>query len=233
MALKVYLAMTESEIREKSPSLPAVAWLTGGFIRETGELVGMGALCPEGTMLTVTDSAGLEGLDLDGALSALMRTVEEYHCESILLDFQQPECPEAAALAERVVNAATCPVGVSAKYAVDGCAVLVPPVPVDRTVEEYLEAWRGREIWLELSREGKHMTVGEDGVSEESVDGTEPGPHYEKQFCCHYDLQIGEHAAHFYLSRGKEDLLAMMERAESLGVTRTVGLYQELGKDFQ
>ncbi len=229
MALELYLAMTESEIREKSAPLTRIAWLTEGFHRETGELEGISALCPEGAMLTVTDGGGLDGVEPDAAIQTLLKAVEDYQCESILLDFQRPGSQAAAELTKKIVSAVTCPVGVSEAYAVEGGAVFLPPVPVDIPVEEYLSPWQGREIWLELSLEGKCATVGESEVSWQPLCEPVSPPHEEEVLCCHYSLKTGEHEAVFTLSRTGEDMKKLMARAEAFGVTRAVGLFQELG----
>ena len=47
---------------------------------------------------------------------------------------------------------------------------------------------------------------------------------------CHYATEVTENALLFRLYRTEADLNALLAEAETLGVTCSVGLYQELGR---
>ena len=59
-------------------------------------------------------------------------------------------------------------------------------------------------------------------------ESTEEG-YREENLHCRYRLQLSEDSARFTLRRTQEDLDALLEAAEPLGVTTAVGLWQELG----
>jgi len=103
------------------------------------------------------------------------------------------------------------------------------PVPPDVPVEEYLRPWQGREVWLEAALDGMVITVTGQGAQSKRVLRSEPGEreHFDELLCCHYSMKI-EDSVVFTLRRTEEDLRNLLNQAEKLGVTRAVGLYQEL-----
>ena len=56
-------------------------------------------------------------------------------------------------------------------------------------------------------------------------------PFFEEKLLCHYGIEFAEGFVRFSLLRTPEDLGLLLKKAEELGVTAAVGLYQELG-DF-
>ena len=54
------------------------------------------------------------------------------------------------------------------------------------------------------------------------------GGHRDEKLHCHYQIHTDADSARFTLFRTPEDLDALLTEGESLGVTRAVGLYQEL-----
>jgi len=55
--------------------------------------------------------------------------------------------------------------------------------------------------------------------------------HTDPALCCRYHIRVGENSAIFTLWRDWECLEMLLEQAEKLGVTRAVGLYQQLKID--
>lgn len=226
MALKLYLAMTGSEILENG-GVPSGLGVFSGIC----EIEKLPAWFPEGGMLILTDELPICSEDIPGAVESLRRMAEQYSFESVLLDFQRPGDPDAQAFAQAVDRGLSCPVCVSQCYAHEtDCAVLLPPVPPDVPVEEYLRPWQGREIWLEAALDGMVIKVAESGAKSETLLRGKPGEkeHWDERLCCHYRIETGEHAV-FTLRRTEDDLRRLLKKAEKLGVTRAVGLYQELG----
>lgn len=186
---------------------------------------------PAGTILILNDRTPVHGHD-PGLISAqLLQLLEQHKPESILLDFQRPDSAETAAIAQTIVRDLPCPVAVSDCYAQPlACPVFLASPPLHKPLETYLAPWQGREIWLEAALEMQTATVTKDGCSFTCPEPAteETLPFYDETLFCHYRIAVEETSAKFLLSRKETDLLSLLKKAEQLGVTRTVGLYQEL-----
>ena len=95
---------------------------------------------------------------------------------------------------------------------------------------------------------GVPCVIGKNGVEEileisltESGAARTPLPRWEQpeaegfrdsRLSCHYRCELRENAAVFTLWRSPEDLKALLDQAENLGVAAAVGLYQELFPAF-
>ena len=184
-------------------------------------------------MLILDDSQCFGGHDPRQVAKELAAAADVLGYGSLLLDFQRPDIPGQAETVQAVLELAPCPVGVAAPYAA-GCggAVLVPPVPPDVPPARWLAPWAGREIWQELALEGLRYTVTEDGADARRCSGEEnPADSLaDAALRCHYALRLTPRQALFTLYRTEDDLLALLEDAAGLGVTRGVGLWQELGR---
>ena len=53
--------------------------------------------------------------------------------------------------------------------------------------------------------------------------------HAEEALHCHYSIQDSPEGMVFHTWRTPEDLTGLIKEAEALGVTQTIGLYQEIG----
>jgi hypothetical protein len=154
--------------------------------------------------------------------------MEQFRCESLLLDFQQPDVPELQELIHKV-SAFNCKVCVSQCYSEQWRGpILVPPVPLNESAESYLRKWDGREIWLEIEQTGLQITVTEDGILYLPMKGNsaEEYPYFCKELLCHYHQKITD-TAEFYLKRTQEDLTELVKLAKDFGVTRGIGFYSE------
>lgn len=225
-----YLALTAAEFR-RCPALPEkCAWMACHFSPYGTGLTNLPKALPEGSLLILNDRTPVRGHDPRQILDTLRQAVEEFRCAGVLLDLQRPGCPDTAAIAKTLL-ALPCPVCVSEMYAQGlECPVFLPPVPLLRTVEEYIAGWKGREIWLEAARNGAVITVTAEGsrVSPLPVDAEIELPHYDGTLFCHYRILPFSDKAVFTLRRTESDLDALLEKAASLGITNTVGLWQEL-----
>lgn len=226
MPLPLYLAMTAAEMAGNNPLPPRVAFLSCHFSPCSQGLSNLPEALPPGAMLVLDDSMPPDGHDPDLILKQLSGLLERHNCESLLLDFQRPGCNEQWELAKLLSEALPCPVGVSELYADElSSPVLLPPVPADKPLKDHLTLWAGRETWLEAALDGLTLTLTESGCACTPLpDHPDQGLQDEKLHC-HYFVEV---PATFHLWRTREDLDELMEEAKALGVSRAVGLWQEL-----
>lgn len=233
MAIRRYLAMTAAEIRGNSEFPPNIAWMACHFSPYCTGLSNLPRELPPGSLLILDDITPIHGHDPEEIGFQLKERTEMLECCGILLDFQRPDCAEAAALAKYLAEALPCPVAVSEPYAQGlTCPVFLPPVPPAVPLTDYLAPWQGREIWLEMALDGEVITLTSEGASATNLPSgeTNEGGHVEEKLHCHYHIQIEEELARFTLFRTREDLEKLMEEAAELGVANAVGLYQELAQ---
>lgn len=184
-------------------------------------------------MIILNDRTPVQGHDPGLIVSQLKELASLLQPACFLLDLQRPGNPETAAIAEAVVRELSCPVGVTEAYAQGlDCPVFLAPPPLDRPLGDYLEPWKHREVWLETALNGLSITVTEAGTQYEDCSFAEATEHSfaEDSLLCHYHITVSDTQARFHLYRTGSDLTALLQAAEVLGVTRAVGLYQELGK---
>ena len=182
-------------------------------------------------MLILNDRTPVHGHDPGLITAQLLQLLEDKMPESILLDFQRQGSAETAVIAEAIVRELPCPVAVSDCYAQPlSCPVFLASPPLYLPLEDSLTPWQGREIWLEAALQMQTATVTKDGCTFSCAEPTaaEEPAFYDRTLLCHYCIALEDTAAKFTLFRGEKDLLALLEKAEQLGVTRAVGLYQEL-----
>ena len=228
MVLPRYLAQTATEMAGNG--LPEkLAFLSCHFSPGGKGLSNLPPDLPPEAMLILDDSTPMDGHDPDTILKQLSSQVERWQCECVLLDFQRQDVPGQKA--KLCCEALPCPVGVSVDYAQGlSCPVFLPPVPPDRPLPDYLAPWQGREIWLEAALDGITLTLKESGCTTEPLwDFPEDGQTDEKLHC-HYAIETQDHAAIFRLWRTQKDLEALLAAAESLDITKSIGLWQELGR---
>ena len=231
MAIRPFLAMTAAEIRS-TQTLPAkIAWMACHFSPYSTGLSNLPKKLPPGSMVILDDITPIRGHDPETIARQLLRPLEALECSAVLLDFQRPGYEEAAALAQHLSGALPCPVGVSSLYGKGlNCPVFLPPAPPDTSLADYLSPWKGREIWLELAGEGETIVLTSAGAEASSLPAAAhfSGGHRDERLHCHYRIQVEEDRACFTLLRTQEDLWDLLRQEEALGVTRAVGLYQQL-----
>ena len=227
----VYHAMTAAELRHCGKPPDGIAWMACHFSPYGTGLTNIPSSLPPGSILILNDRTPVHGHDPQRVAEALRAAVEKMQCSGVLLDFQRPGCEETDAIVQRVLTL-PCPVCVSHLYAKDlDCPVFLPPVPLLKTAEEYLSPWSGREVWLEAALDGCRVTVTEAGsrVAPLMPGETVDCPNCDMQLFCHFGLDFNEKEAVFTLKRTKNDLQNLLKEAEKWGVTRFIGLWQELG----
>ena len=229
MAIRPFLAMTAAEMQNSRRISAGICWMACHFSPYGLGLSNLPTALPPGSLLMVDDITPIHGHRPDIIATQLEQAVQELGCAGVLLDFQRSDCAEAAALASSLVTALPCPVAVSDVYAAKlDCPVFLSAPPCNEPPESWFFPWQGREIWLELSQSPVQLTVDKSGCQAAPL----PSPPYEEGFAdesllSHYRTEIQEDSAIFTLWRTREDMDALLKLAESFGVTRAVGLYQE------
>ena len=230
MALPLYLAQTRVEMGVNSPAPNFFAYMALHFSSSGTGLSNFPESLPPGAMLILDDSTPMDRHDAIRIVKELSGLMERQQCESLLLDFQRPDCPELAALAKVISDTLPYPVGVSELYAQGlSCPVFLSPVPPDRPLHEHLAPWTGREIWLEAALDGMELTLTEAGCSTCPLLEPPQAGLADKRLYCHYDIRL-DSAARFRLWRTQEDLDILLQKAENTGVTRAIGLWQEFAR---
>ena len=228
MALPLYLAQTAAEMAGNPPSGPT-AYMACHFSPGGRGLSNLPGCLAPGTMLILDDSTPMNGHDPEAILCQLSAQAQRWQCGSILLDFQRPGIEAQQKLAELLAASLPCPVGVSELYAAGlSCPVFLSPVPPDRPLTEHLAPWNDREIWLEAALEGITLTLIEAGCIADPLFDFPASGLMDKKLHCHYAIEITANTAGFRLWRTRQDLDCLLNEAESLGITKAIGLWQEL-----
>lgn len=225
MVLPLYLAMTREEMTAGPPLPAAGGWMGCPFSPEDP----LPEALPPGTMLVLTDRFPCQnGNDLIDAIRKL-------DCESVLLDFERTPEEGARTFAKALSEALPCPVAAPPGFIEDsGSAVFLPPCPLHVPLAEYLAPWRGREIWLDAALQKQVITVTREGVRYGPAlpSDRQDGGTFDDTLQCRCLTEISEDAVHFTLFDTPQTLKEKLDRAAALGVSRAVGLYQELGASF-
>ena len=231
MALPLYLAMTAAEMGGNN-SLPAsFAYMACHFSSYGTGLSNIPTSLPEGSLLILNDRTPIHGHDPGLIASQLDEMINSWNISALLLDFQRPGCEESAQLAKQLADTLPCPVGISEIYGTElDCPILLSPASLHTPLEIYLRPWQGRDIWLEAALDGTEILLTEAGASITPLPCCNPGPpiHRDSKLHCHYSIETEPTQARFTLCRTQEDLKALLEEAEALGVRKAVGLWQEL-----
>ncbi len=231
MALPLYLAMTAREFAAGYPADGHLAWMACHFAcYETG-LENLPAALPEGAMLIVNDRVPICGHDPILIAEQLADLAERFSCSGILLDFQCPDDAALASLCRTLSMIPGCPVGVCGLYAKElDCPVFLPALPLRIPLSKHLSPWCGREVWLEVAVEGQQATVTEDGthICAVPIRPLETPVCHDTKLHVRYHWQYVDKTAQFQIQRTREELGGLLAEAADLGVTRAIGLYQQL-----
>ena len=216
MALPLYLAMGPEEMAAASP-LPRHP---GVFLPAEGAL-------PPGTMAILDDRLPFR---FDPA-----RIAGAAEAAGVLLDFERKPDGDSADTANALFQALSCPVAAPPGFVDDpACAVFLPPCPLHVPLAEYLLPWQGREVWLDVTMQQQTVTVTPSGTRYGPVTPADrqEGGWFDAVLLCRCISEISADAVRFTLFDTPQTLKQKLSRAETLGVSRAVGLYQELGGKF-
>ena len=204
MVLPLYLAMSAVEMRP----IPRPAFL----VLEDSQIP------PAGVLPVITDAFPPDR-------KTLLRLCQGR--EAVLLDFERPPTAEV----REMIRHLPCPIAAPPGYANES-PVFLPPAPLHVPMEEYLSPWKGREIWLEAALQRQVVTVTAKGsaVFPPCTNTDLDDGFYSEKLCCRFTQNFSEKRAVFTFFDTPETLRIKLDRAAELGVTRAVGLYQELGE---
>lgn len=223
MPIPIYLAMTAEEFafcREKPTN---VAWMACHFSPYGKGLTNLPPGSLKNAIVTVNDRIPWNGHDA-AVIAAQLKGID---CGGILLDFQRPDTP--LSFVSQLLAALPHPVCIAERFALDTeCPILLPPVPPHIPVAEYIEPWQGREIWLEASQNTSQITVTAAGAEETMSVLAGTYPHKDAALSCHYGIAVENDRATFSFCRLRADMEDLATQAKDAGVTRMIGLYQEL-----
>lgn len=231
MAIPMFLAMTGAEWMENQDISARTAWMACHFSPYGTGLSNRPERLPPGSMLILNDRTPICGHDPELIATQLTEIVTKLSCDSLLLDFQRPNEPETDRIVDAVLDRCPCPVAVTEYYAGGrSCPIFLPPAPPNIPVIDYLAQWQSREIWLEAALDGVQITVTSDGAHSAPLPPPEPGgnAHADETLHCHYEISIRPDRVQFHLYRTPEDIPDLLNAAKNWGVTRAVGLFQEL-----
>lgn len=232
MVLPLYLALTAAEMSAFSSVTFPCAYMACQFSPYTEGLTNIPKALPEGAILILDDRMPCCGHSPGLVAQQLRDAVEWLNCESVLLDFQRPPDPESESMVQTIIETLNCPVAVTEGFAKNiPCPVFLSPAPLHLPLSEHLNPWQGREIWLEAALCQEKIIVTRDGTEftpQFPPDGLSGG-FYEEDLCCRYCTKADDEHITFTLFDTPESLQNKLAHADSLGVSRAVGLYQELG----
>lgn len=235
MALPVYLAMTAAEMEGCEAVPERIAWMACHFSSYGLGLSNIPRQLPEQSILILNDRIPVQGHRPDMVARQLADLAENFSVSGVLLDLQREADPQTEAIVRAVTEALPCPVAVTECYAHGlDCPVFLESPRAYHTLESRVRQWEGRELWLELSLSPGTVTVTKDGSHyTPTSEFPEDLPiHKNETLHCSYCVQESEQEAQFFFRRTHDDLLALLDEGEKLGITKAVGLYQELGTAF-
>ena len=229
MAIPAFLAMTAAEIRGSFLLPPKIGWMACHFSPYSVGLSNLPRSLPPGSLLILNDITPIHGHDPEVVADQVRDCVTAFGCSGVLLDFQRKAVEETAAMAAHLTEVLPCPVALSEVYAAPlACPVFLSPLPHHIPLEDWLAPWKGREVWLEIGMDAEEILLTESGAA------IRPLPHFKAEsgfqdeaLHCHYRIDRQEDSVQFTLWRTREDVDALLEEAEVLGITTSVGLYQQ------
>lgn len=231
MDIKCYIAMTASELSSTLDLPQHIAYMGCHYSSSSRGLSNLPDCLPPGAMVMVNDMMPPQDHDPEQIAMQLTQLASDMSVSAFLLDFQRPNIPKNQTIATFLTQALPCPVGVTPAYAADlNCPVFLPPPPLHTPLEKHVSPWKGREIWLETAIETCEIKITADGSKYSQFSDKPPAEpcFYEDSLHCRYHTEIFDDHAVFTLHRGNQELLALLQEAQTLGVCCAVGLYQQL-----
>ncbi len=222
-----YLGATASEMANFQVFSKNLAYMACHFSSSSNGISNIPTRLPSGSLLLLDDQIPPADHDPAQVIRELCHTARAFSCSGVYLDFQRKGYPLLAEIAAQTKNF-PCPVAVSQLYSSNNhLPVVLPPVPPDAPLSSYIAPWQGREIWLEAAMDRKKLILTAQGCHNYPWEEVPEQGFREERLCCHYSIQTRKGKAIFHLWRTYEDLQDLIAQAKSLGITHTLGLWQE------
>ena len=232
MGISRYLAMTAAELEAFSPPEGVfTAYMACHFSPYTTGLSNIPAQLPPASMLILNDRTPIHGHDPRRIAQQLLPAFERLHFDCLLLDLERPDTEAYYDLCLALIQQLPCPVGVPSPYANElDCPVFLSPAPMDQPLDEYIMPWNGREIWLDIAPQAARITVTKNGSSIAPIPFSTPPENAftEEALHCRYRADLREDAVLFHLWRDLPETECLIAQAQSLGITKCIGLFQQL-----
>lgn len=216
------------------PENASVAYMACHFSPYGNGLSNIPARLPPGAMLILNDRTPICGHDPERIAEQLLDAFGQLHFDCLLLDFEQPDTDAYYDLCPILTQQLPCPVGISDLYAKDlDCPIFLPPAPLDMPLEAYIAPWKGRELWLDIAPQAERVTITESGSSNMPMPFSPPPENAftDEALHCKYRTEVSEEEIKFFLWRDLPQIEALLEEAQTLGITKSIGLHQELCAD--
>ncbi len=230
--MPLYFAMTGAEIASCTRLPSQVGWLACHFSSSGPGLSNLPKTLPPHSLLILDDSTPISDHKAEVITRQLQECIAALEVDAVILDFQRPKKPEVQDLANILLEELPCPVAVPPGYKNPNNPIFLPPCPPNQLLKEYLTPFKGREIWLEAALDGLQLSISQKGCCKESMcfADAQEFPHKDEKLHCHYCIRQTDDAVIFSLQRTWDNLQELLEEVGHFGVTRTVGLWQELKK---
>lgn len=226
MKIPLYLAMTAAEFQNASVPPAHMAWMACHFSPYGRGISNAPSSLPENSMLILNDRIPCCGHDPAQIAQEMLELAQQFHCDSILLDFQREEAatiPIVEAVCKLPLR-----VGVAEHYAAEQPIVFVSAPSLLEAPEDRLAQWQGKEIWLEFAACKVCCSVTEQGASfSPATEDHTPLPYFDEKLYCRYRIELQNDTVQFILARELDGLEVFMPQAEALGVSKLIGLYQQ------
>lgn len=232
MVLPLYLAMTAAEITAAEALPPHPAWMACHFSSYSTGLSNLPQQLPAGAMIVINDRIPVWKHDPQLILEQIQVLTEQLSPDAILLDFQRPKNTQTEQIAQTLCSALPCPVGVSEIYAKGlDCPVFLSAAPLHTPLQAQVDAWPSRELWVEAAFQAQRYTVTSTGCTWEDI-LPEDTDFTDEALCCSYRIRLQESKALFTLVRQEAGLTRFLNTVAQLGITKAIGLYQQLNSFF-
>ena len=231
MFLPIYLATTAQEFAQFKEIPSTLCYMACHFSSSGSGLSNIPSTLPKGAMLCIDDSTPITNHRGDLIVHQIRGLIEKFQLCGILLDFQRPDNPHTPDMIDCILRHTDCKIAVSHIYANDFlCPVFLPPLPFRMSAEAYLSPWSDREIWLEVGTDKEMAIITDNSFGTEQVYAVpENGAQFYDPFLlCHYSTHIKQDHITVYFHRTIEDIRKLQEKAKGFGVTKYIGLWQQL-----
>ena len=164
MPIPLYLAMTGGEFFCADQRPEKIAWMACHFSCYGTGLSNLPQELPEGSLIIVNDRMPPDRHDPQRILEQLQQLGADLKPAGFLLDFQRPGISFNQELSCILTEALSFPVGISDIYAKElNCPVFLSQPPLHIPLQDAIENWGKREIWLEAALQTQRYTLTFDG----------------------------------------------------------------------